>query len=466
MAGAIPANERPPFPAARATGRRRALVSSMLRRALADWFRSDLGWSLVIMATSVVALLLVGPIVTADTPTYVQFSLFRSALTSTILWLTRSVGGAWSFQLFVAASALLTAIAAGRLSASLALVYGLDLVGRRLLHLLVLLPALRFAAEIGSVAMAFPLCLFWLADALLLLREPGASRLFSRVCVWQVLAQLARPQMLVLAPFTIFGAVRAGFHRRTIRPLLLCACWLFVGAACERGYQVVVNRLPVSARSLGIQLLTTVAYGMRAEDLSCLAPGTSREFASLLYERLHAERLLRDLRPDGVPASHQFELVYTRICWGAVVPLYGSSELGMNVSESSALAPRQLPPEAWSRMDSLTTGVALQLLRCGHLRYLRNVLGTVYETQKFYLFIVLFQLGLGVTMLRGGAQGTTLLLVSLLWCANVVAVAGLEYPMSKYTYYFDVPVACVLFAVLLSWRARVVKKSTAPSDTE
>jgi len=90
----------------------------------------------------------------------------------------------------------------------------------------------------------------------------------------------------------------------------------------------------------------------------------------------------------------------------------------------------------------------------------------VYETQKFYLFIVLFQLGLGVTMLRGGAQGTTLLLVSLLWCANVVAVAGLEYPMSKYTYYFDVPVACVLFAVLLSWRARVVKKSTAPSDTE
>jgi hypothetical protein len=117
-------------------------------------------------------------------------------------------------------------------------------------------------------------------------------------------------------------------------------------------------------------------------------------------------------------------------------------------------------------MDSLTTEVALQLLRCGHLRYVRNVLGTVYETQKFYLLIVLFQLGLGAAMLRSGAQGTTLVLVSLLWCANVVAVAGLEYPMTKYTYYFDVPIVCTLFAVLLSWRSRVAKKGTGSSDTE
>jgi hypothetical protein len=438
-------------------------VNSVLRRALTDGFRNDLVWSIVVVLASVAVLLLIGPIVTADTPTYVEFSLFRNALTPTILWLTRSVGGAWSFQLFVALGAISTAIAAGRFSASLAVVYGLDLVGRRLLHVLVLLPALRFAAEIGSVATAFPLCLFWLADAVLLLRQPGAPQLLNRVCIWQVLAQLARPQMLVLAPFTIFGAMRVGLHRRSARPVLLCACWLLVGAASERGYQLVVNRVPVSARSLGIQLLTTVAYGMEAGDLSCLTPGTSREFASLLYERLHAERLLRELRPDGVPASHQFELVYNRICWGAVVPLYGRSELGMTLPESSALAPRLLPPEAWSRMDSLTTGVALQLLRCGHLRYVRQVLGTVYETQKFYLVIVLFQLGLGAALLRSGAPGTALVLVSLLWCANVVAVAGIEYPMTKYTYYFDVPAACTLFAVLLSWRAHLAKKSAESS---
>ncbi|HJT79239.1 MAG TPA: hypothetical protein VJ739_18730, partial [Gemmataceae bacterium] len=294
----------------------------------------------------------------------------------------------------------------------------------------------------------------WTAEAIQILTRPPDGRRFLLLLAWQALALLARTQAVVLVPFSLLlGALVGSRQRRALQVAGVVAGVAAVGLA-QGAYHWAANGTFGPVRSSGIQLLTSVAYVLREGDVSRVPPGEDRRFVEGLYRRLHEGHLLAwQNAPSGIPRSHHFGKVYNEICWNAVGPQYAEVFLHRPVSGGVDGMLRQMSPDEWRQLDAGTRRIALELLPAAGGRYAENVVRCVYETQKLNLLIVAVMLGVGASLLTTSrGVGGSLLLLAGAWCANTLLVAMVEYPMSKYTFYFDVPVCVAVAAALLALR--------------
>ncbi len=437
-----------------------------MRKLYRSLVASDILWGLAVGLPVAAAMTARGPVLTADTPSYLEYSVFRDPLTPLYLGLLRLAASGASLHVAVFLQVAFTFWATGRLARSLAEVFGLPLGGSRLLHLIALLPSLRFAPEIGSVSLAFPLCTAWTADAIRVVASPQHRQGVLCLLVWQCLALLARSQAIVLVPFSLLLCALAG--RGWERAIQVFGVIAAVSAAMllQAVYHWAANGAFGPVRSTGVQLLTSVAYVLQEEDLGHVRPGEDRRFIEAVYRKAHEDGLLASQNaPNTMPTNHHFGMAYNALCWKVIAPQYAEVVLHRPIAGGMDGALRQMSPAEWRGFDSCTRRVALDLLRCSYRRYLANVGRCIFEIQKFYLLIVIVVLGVGLSLLRADRKvGGSLVLISSLWCVNTVSVALVEYPMTKYTYYFDVPLCAATAAICLAFRYARVYPSASQDE--
>jgi hypothetical protein len=413
----------------------------------------DRVWTVGLAVTAGVALGVLGPVSTADTASYVQLSLLRDPLSPLLLRVLQTLGGRGRLYAWVVLHTVLAVGATDCLARSFGLVLELKPTARHVLHLVALAPVLRFARELGSVSTALPLCLLWLATALVAIARRGERPPLRLLFLWQALGFLARTQLLLLAPFGLMVGVCTSERRLRWRAVAGWSLSLGLMVTAQGLYHAAASGVFGGVRSAGMQLLTTVVFVSGERDLVHVEAGTPRAFVTAVHRRVAELGLLASQTPVGVPRNHHFSRAYNDICWGAVLGQYARVVLGRDCRVGGIERLCEMTPDQWRDFDTFTMRVAWQVLPAVAGRFAGNILLCAYEMQKFYLLAVLILLGVGLSLTTKDPHvGWPLVLVTCLWAANLVLVSAVEYPMTKYTVYFDVPVICALAATLLSWR--------------
>ncbi|MBV9126045.1 MAG: hypothetical protein JO112_22050, partial [Planctomycetes bacterium] len=445
-------------------------MNSALRSRLRRLLASDLLWGVAVGLPVAAFFTVRGPILTADTGSYMEFSIFRDPLAPLFYGILRAALGPAAIPAAVFLQVAFTFLATARAARAFAQTFDLPPLEMRLLHLVVFVPSLRFAPEIGSVALAFIFCILWLADALRFLNEPQQPRHLAGMLLWQTLALLTRSQAMVLVPFSLILSLTSGNHRRRLLQVLGVAASVAGAILLENVYQWEANGVFSPVRSSGVQLLTTVAYVMKEEDLASVPPGEERSFAEAVYRQAQKQGLLAwQNPPHGIPQSQHFGMAYNQLCWGIMVPQFSETVLHRPTRGGMENLLHEMNPAEWRRLDECTTRVALHLLRANFGRYVSHVARCTYEMQKFFLILVCVLLGVGANLLRTArGLGGGLLLITGAWCANTLAVTLVEYPLTKYTYYFDIPVCAAATAIFLAFQRLVPlgrrEERSAPPD--
>lgn len=411
--------------------------------------------TLAAVAFGAVVAAVVGPIHQGDTRSYLVGTPMRPPLLPLLLGAARAFGPVREHAVvFVqAALGLLGCIALAR---EIRQTYGGGATTFGVAIAALLLPLLQYCSHLMSEALSYAFVCLTIAAGLAMLRGADLVTSFARFIASLTLLLLVRAQFLYLLPAVPLLLSWLLFRTRGARSRWYLTATVLIGAGILCGTQALysvsrsggVHRISAT----GIQLLTVVAFNSTPADLASVSDPLERAYARAVLEEMRGNRLGYADRPFGVVRQMHFAVAYNLLCWNIVVGqfdrLYGSP--------TPALAQRghmQDRPRDWVTMERVTTTVSAQLLRSAWPRFVRHVVECVYQIHKYYLFVVVGALVLpGVQFARGRGTppASALGIVALLWLVNVGVVAAVEYPMTRYTFYFDSPLLAVVLVLVVS----------------
>jgi hypothetical protein len=398
------------------------------------------------LALAVVLSALVQPRLTLDSAGYLNHAPYRPPLVPVVYALLGAFGGA-QLRAIVLVQLVVAVLAAWALAR--ALVAFVDEPPRLayLVFYALFVPQLNHALCIMSDALSFSLFSLTVAAALAALRAPG-PRTIARVAAWSTAAWLARAQFLFLAPLVVVGAAAfvAAAPRARWRSAAVCAAIVGAGALGSPLYNRAFNGAFLSLGAKGMHLLAVVTYVAQPDDLSALHDPVERRFESEVLAQAKEKRLLRSDVGKYQPEAHHFYGVFDPIALDTIEHHYAASVLGRPVPHG--LVGDGFSPREWGEFDRFATHVALQLLTRNAGRYLVHIFTCAYQLYRVFGFLVLVLLAIGLLAWRR-PTGQLLLLVSILWIANLALVSLVQVPYMRYTFPTDAVVLAALIPVVV-----------------
>jgi hypothetical protein len=375
-----------------------------------------------------------------------------------LLFGSRFLGGAVLLQ------TLFGGWACWQLSARLAEHAGVPRWIRWLLLYLLFVPHLQYAPQIMSESLAWS-AVALAAASLLQWLSTRSSRTFIATVAWTIAASLTRVQFSMLTVGLICLPLLLAVVERKWRaylPLAAVALGFFAASPLiESAYHRVTVGRAARTKAAGLQVLTVVLYVSTPDDADAIS-GPERRYAQELVRVAAEHKALALYRPEGVPRVAHMGAIYNGIAWDLIPRTYAQVELGRSLGDVTVAAmTHAFTPDEWDHYDAFAMSTARQLLHTAWRRYLAHILISVYELFKYYLLLILIAVVLVAVSrsqpawLLGGA--------GLLWLGNVVVVAAVEYPMTRYTFYFD-ELLVSLFAVIL-WRGLTAPPTASAVQT-
>ncbi|MFA5139122.1 MAG: hypothetical protein WC728_07805 [Elusimicrobiota bacterium] len=390
-----------------------------------------------------VPLILAGPQMFPDTPSYVANSILRPPLYPLLLDLLGSLALVCAFQvvLCAAAAAWLTFTLKDRL--------GLPPVLAWLCHALLLSPLLPFPLITGSIgnavlSEALAYALFLAAAAFLVRHATGArpwdAPVFIGLCG---LLTLVRSQFVFLAPAALVVLVQSwssaagGSRRRGLA--LAAAAAVLAPPMLNYGYHRIVNRASPPGQA-GLYLLSYMLYaGEGLETRVRLDP----EQAALLNEAraaMDAGKLGAWYRYEAnASLANYLDGNYNRICWGVAAAVIDRRAGGLSPTEQAAARGRIAADLAWP------------LLRAAPGAYLKLVAALVLAKMPFYLGLFLaFVLAYCAALFVRDRDGAAFAAGSftLMHFSNVLLVGAFQPLLHRYIFYTEILQVVALVALV------------------
>jgi hypothetical protein len=403
-------------------------------------------------AAAVLVLAARAPSMVHDSSTYLEHSPFREMLVPLVYGGLRLLFHGAALRAAVALQTIGGALASAVLARAFCDAFSVESRWRWPVGWLLFFPQLLYAPTLSSESISYTLFAMAAAAALRCVGGHGGARAPIAACAWASAALCARQQFVVLLPFAVAGIAAVLAARRTPLPRRLavaaaCIAVLLAGRVAQRAYNHARTGAWAGMKTTGFQWLTVVVFNATRADVAALPTDEERAYAGAVLDRLEAEHLLASQLREGIPRTHAFNAAYNEICWHVLLGVYRDRYLPGTTREQLLAA--DVPPTAWNQFDAFTRRLAAHLLRHGWKRYLAHVAGSVWELFKFYAVAVGAMLLAGLASARRAPRARVLVFVAALWWANVLAVALVEYPMTRYTFYGDALVVAALALALV-----------------
>jgi hypothetical protein len=391
-----------------------------------------------------------GPTRTPDSLSYLTGSAIRPPLVPAMLGLLRLLLGAGQQRAFVFIQATLGFFACLILANEIKRFFRAGRAAFWVILAPLVVPQFQYASHVMSESLAYGFCCLALASLLVMLRSADPLRPFALLVGAVVLLVLTRTQFTYVVPLLLLATVPVIAKKRDARSIAAVAGTL-LGAAIllygtQAAYSVAKTGHVHRVSATGIQLLTVVMFNTVPGDLSAISDPQDRAYATSILDEVQEKKLGNADRRGGAVRQTQFANAYNAICWEIIARQFDS-----RFGESRPSIRSEDMPRDWPKLDRITTRIAIQLLGRSWSRVARHVVECLYQIHKYFAFVVIGVLALGVSLLRKRDTrliGLVLAIVSTLWTVNALVVALVEFPMTRYTFYFDSPVLALVLAAV------------------
>lgn len=389
------------------------------------------------------------PLLTPDSPDYLEHLIYRPPLTP-LLYDVARLFGPLQLRAAVSLQMMIGVAAAALLARSLLRAAGVSsrLPAAATFYILVA-PHLQHAAYIMSDSLAYSLLSLAVARALDCAVAPSPRALIA-AAGWTVAAAATRSQLTFLVPLLVAGIALYAWRRRAWKAPALALAVVVAGALLQPTYNLVFHHRFVALRAGGVHWLGVVLFVSEPGDLAAVPDGAERDFATTVYERARDRHLLRSQLPLYMPEAHHFDRSFDAIAWTTVAQSYCDLVLRRPVGAQASAIARNMSPDEWRAFDRFTSDIARHLLRRAWPRYLVHIATCARQVCGVTLGIATALLAVGLVGLRR-ARARSLLLVFAggLWLCDLLAISLVQDVRARYTFPFDV--LLIVAALLAAW---------------
>jgi 4-amino-4-deoxy-L-arabinose transferase-like glycosyltransferase len=402
-----------------------------------------------VAAVVAVVALLIPPVLVPDSHSYIAGSLMRPPLIPILFrGLSLCFSDSTSTHLVVALQITLALVSCDLLARILGDRMGLPPALRILIGVVLSIPQWIFARKIVSESLAYSFLLLALLQAIRLLwGERSRGTLLGMVASCAALVS-SRGQFVYLPPLCLLAVLLFVKGERTWRARATTLAASTCVGVCVLGLQA-MHTLPKihhfsRVAVTGVQEMVLTTFLATDAEVTSIPDPEIRVFSAHVRDGARAAGYLADQRGEEV-APLFFGRHYKDILM-LIYAEYFEHVVGLPHSEDRD--GMDADPALLVRLDQMTLAASAGVARHAWPRMVSFCLGEIFLWDRYLAILAsgLFAVGLA-TLRRGGPLARLLLLVATLWWVNMLLVAALEPPQSRYTFYFDELVVVVALAL-------------------